>query len=111
MIDKIIKTTNLKDKDGNPSGGECIGNGVNIRWQNGPLGRDWDRIDPNVAFIETVIQCVIKRLEFYQNSKFNCDENHEAIVALENAVDVLNSRTKRREEDGTDGTEGTHEGH
>lgn len=104
MIDRIMKKTNLKDENGNPAGGECSGNGVNIRWQNGPLGRDENRKDPNGAFVETIILCAIDRLKFYQNSKFECFENDEAIKCLESAVGFLKIRTKRRVNLNVEGT-------
>lgn len=98
---------NRVDKDGNPAGGDVVGTGLTIEWQDGPLGRDADRIKPNGAFVETVIDAVIRRIEFYQKSKFSCRENAIAITKLEEALMWLNSRTQRRERQGV---EGTHEG-
>jgi len=54
---------------------------------------------------QAIIDIARSRLEFYQDSKFNCDENRRAINALEVALEALASRTARRE---TAGTEGTH---
>lgn len=98
---------NWLDKDGNPAGGVSFGSGFTISWQNGPLGRGNDRKEPNGAFVETVIEAVKERLTFYQTTKFNCDENYMAIQYLEKALESLQSRTKRRE---NDGVEGTHKG-
>lgn len=81
-----------------------------IKWQEGPLGRGKDRLEPNGAFVETVIAAAKQRIEFYQTAsegKFACQENEIAIGMLQNALDVLDKRTKRRE---TAGVEGTHKG-
>lgn len=95
------------DENGNPAGGTSWGKGFTISWQNGSLGSGKDRKEPNGAFIETILNAVRKRIEFYQNGKFNCEENEEAIYHIQKALEVLNSRTKRRV---SDGTEGTHQG-
>lgn len=99
---------NTKDKNGNPTGGEVRGTGLRIDWQNGPLGRDGDRIAPNGAFVETVIASAKQRLAFYQDSKYKCVENQVALDHLEKALAALDSRTKKREEQKV---EGLHEVH
>ena len=101
---------NWTDRNGNPAGGVSSGRGFTISWQNGPLGRGEDRDEPNGAFVEDVIDAVIKRIEFYQNcdlGKFACEENAEALKALKQAARQLELRTKRRE---SEGVEGTHRG-
>ena len=102
-IDKCI-IRNLLDGRGNPSGGNAFGLGIMITWQNGPLGKGTERKEPNGAFVETVIAIAKKRLEFYQNGKFSCTENAEAIRHLQLALEVLDSRTKKREDRGVEGT-------
>ena len=94
---------NKSDENGNPTGGSVKGVGLQIDWQDGPLGRGEERKEPNGAFVETVISAAKKRLEFYQESKFNCNSNRDAIVALQSALDSLESRTKNREERGVEG--------
>ena len=89
----------------NPSGGVSFGKGFTISWQNGPLGRGNERKEPNGAFVEDVIQAVIGRIEFYQASKFSCQENADALNALKQAAQRLDDRTKERE---TREVEGTH---
>ena len=103
----VISTDNFVDGKGNPNGGYAIGSGFTISWQSGPLGPGENRKEPNGAFITDVIHAVIQRLEFFQESTFICDENSEAIGCLISAVTALQSRTARRE---LEGTEGTHEG-
>jgi hypothetical protein len=61
----------------------------------------------NGAFVEGVITAAIKRLEFYQASRFNCQENEDALDLLRKALGRLMDRTDRRTEAGT---EGTHQG-
>lgn len=91
-----------------PAGGFVQGTGLRIDWQNGPLGRvgSDERIEPNGAFVETVLEAVQQRIEYYQTA-FPCDENHEAIGYINQALDVLNARTQRRV---VANVEGTHEG-
>lgn len=101
------KAENRNDKNGNPAGGSVEGVGLEIAWQDGPLGRGEDRNEPNGAFVETVIDAALQRIQHYQKSQFNCRENSLAITKLEEALHWLNSRTNRRE---YDGVEGTHEG-
>ena len=95
------------DDNGNPAGGETDAIGINIIWQNGPLGRDAERKEPNGAFVEGVIQAAIGRLQFYQtasNKMFACRENAIAITKLEEALMWCEERTRRREEREVEGT-------
>jgi hypothetical protein len=102
-----IDCTNDTDSDGNPAGGSVWGTGIEIEWQDGPLGRGELRVPPNGAFIEGVIAAAIQRLEFYQaEPKFRCRENAIAITKLEEAMHRLDDRTRSRE---ARGVEGTHE--
>lgn len=100
------KHTYPTDENGNPAGGEVRGVGLSIDWQNGPLGRGAERIEPNGAFVETVIQAAADRLDFYQRSRFNCAENAAALAHLEAALASLKARTAARE---ARDVEGTHE--
>jgi hypothetical protein len=102
-----FEAKNFLDNSWNPAGGFVTGTGLHIEWQNGPLGRGAERIEPNGAFVETVIAAAKQRIEHYQESKFNCVENAQAISHLEAALSILNRRTARREEQAV---EGTHKG-
>jgi hypothetical protein len=102
-----IKAVNELDSRGNPAGGTVDAVGLQITWQNGPLGRGADRIEPNGCFVETVIAAAKQRIEHYQQSRFNCRENALAITKLDEALHWLNARTQRRE---AENTEGTHQG-
>lgn len=90
--------------DGQPNGGHFIATGIHISWQQGPLGRGDDRLEPNGAFVETVIAAALQRLEHYQTTPFRCRENALAITKLEQAMHWLGARTARREAQGIEGT-------
>jgi len=106
MLDKFT-ATNEVDINDYPAGGKVTGTGIEIFWQNGPLGRGANRIAPNGAFVETLIAIAQQRIEFYQwaaNGKFACRENAVAITKLEEALMWLNKRTKDREARAVEGT-------
>lgn len=92
------------DEHGNPAGGASNGTGIDIRWQNGPLGRGADRKEPNGAFVEGVIRAALGRIQHYQSTKFACRENALAITKLEEALHWLNHRTADREARDVEGT-------
>lgn len=93
-------------KDGKPAGGKVKAVGLEIKWQDGPLGRGTERKDPNGAFVETVIAAVLQRIEWYQDGEFACSENASAIQNLRSALGVLEYRTMQREGAGVEGTHG-----
>ena len=99
-----IEMVNDVDDNGLPTGGAVIGTGIAIEWQNGPLGRDADRKEPNGAFVEDVLRAVIDRIKFYQGTKFNCRENAIALTNCETALLWLEARTREREARGVEGT-------
>lgn len=103
MRQAITESHNL-DEGGNPAGGLTAGRGIDIRWQDGPLGRGPDRQEPNGAFVEGVIAAALGRLQHYQSTKFNCRENALAITKLEEALHWLNHRTADRETREVEGT-------
>ncbi len=102
-----ITERNSVDKEGLPAGGCVLGKGIDIVWQNGPLGRGDDRREPNGAFVEGVIQAAIGRLRWYQDvsdGHFHCEQNARAITHLEAALIDLDERTANRERRGVEGT-------
>src|SRR5262245_15968216 len=92
------------DEQGNPAGGVSTGRGFTISWQHGPLGRNGARQEPNGAFVEDGIVAVISRIEFYQQGKFWCQENQEALAALYLAAKRLDDRIQAREARQVEGT-------
>ena len=102
-----LTCSNNSDSDGNPAGGEVRGTGISIEWQDGPLGRDEDRLAPNGAFVEGVIQAALQRIEYYQEARdrrFACRENALAITKLQEALHWCQHRTAARELRGVEGT-------
>ena len=97
------QAANGADANGNPTGGYAKGTGIDITWQDGPLGQGADRKEPNGAFVETVIDIARQRIEHYQASKFKCRENAIAITKLEEALMWLNKRTQDRVQRGVEG--------
>lgn len=104
MIQHVQEHHGLDD-EGKPAGGTTWGTGINIEWQDGPLGRGEDRQEPNGAFVEGVIQAALGRIEFYQGTEFACRENAIIKTKLEEALHWCEHRTAARE---TRGVEGTH---
>jgi len=104
MLQEFKATNQLRD--GKPAGGTVRAKGLEIEWQNGPLGRGTERKEPSGAFVETVIAAALQRLEWYQDGEFACSENASAIQNLKSALGVLDYRTTQRE---GAGVEGTHE--
>lgn len=98
QLGRSIQSEHWTDEGGNPTGGETFGRGIVINWQKGPLGRGEDRKEPNGAFVEDVITAAIDRLEFYQASRFACNENADALACLNRALSYLQSRTQDRED-------------
>lgn len=103
-MNQKIQEQHDKDAAGNPTGGVTSGVGMEIRWQDSPLGRGANRKEPNGAFVEGVVAAAIGRLQFYQASKFSCRENAIALTHLETALLWLNKRTADREAREVEGT-------
>lgn len=102
-----FQAKNVKDDNDNPTGGNVRGCGITIDWQDGPLVRNGERVQPNGAFVEDVIAAALQRIEFFQNAsgrKFACRENALAITKLEEALHWLDARTKDREARQVEGT-------
>jgi hypothetical protein len=95
---------NFTDTEGNPTGGFYYSTGIKIDWQNGPLGRDGDRLEPNGAFVENAVDAAMERLQHYQESHFACEENDQALRHLQAAAAWLDKRTKDREARKVEGT-------
>lgn len=94
------------DDQQRPAGGVSTGRGFTVSWQHGPLGQIGtpERREPNGAFVEDVIQAVIGRIAFYQDSPFACEENAQALEALRMAAEWLDKRTRDREARLVEGT-------
>ena len=81
-FEKIGISEHRTDEYDNPAGGNSSAVGVNISWQDGPLGEDGEQ---NGAFVEHVLELLIDRMQFYQEGKFSCRENALVITKLKEA--------------------------
>src|SRR5258705_116279 len=99
-----ITYENTSGEGGMPTGGWVKGTGIDIKWQDGPLGRGSDRQPPNGAFVEDILHAAQVRLEFYQQSSFACEENTNALQCIADALLWCEARTRKREERGVEGT-------
>ncbi len=127
MVTPKVYYRDYLDAHGNPDGGEVESLGIKINWHRGPIkldGPEDEQLPPNGAFVGTVIEIAIHRLEFYQSTKkFTCAENEQAIQflneamacvkrgdldgaisACKNADAELKARLNRRHAEGTLGT-------
>ena len=86
---------NVTDKDGNPAGGNAEGRGLDIDWQDGPIGRDGGG-QTNGALVEDVLEVCKRRILFYEGSRLTCDENVEAIGFIDAAIRTLGKRRQDR---------------
>ncbi len=103
-----FSSSNLTDVHDLPAGGTVEGTGLSIQWQNGPLGNeDTVRVEPNGAFVETVIAAALQRMRWYQevnDGKFACNENKWAIQCLGSALVHLQLHQLDRIARGVEGT-------
>lgn len=74
-----------------------------VEFQNGPI----KEAGVNGVHNEDLLAIVAHRLECFQTSQFACQENADALAAVQEARRILASRTARRV---SAGTEGTHAG-
>ena len=96
---------NATNENGRPAGGFVKGVGIEITFQDGPLG---DEDYPSGAFVEHVLEAALQRVQFYQDvegGRYKCLENEEIITHLELAIAECVKRQNRR---GVEGTLGTH---
>lgn len=75
-----------------------------IKWQLGPVGE----AGVNGTTIEDVLEMCAARLRGFQSGPFKCRENALAITAIEEAVNWLLQRTRKRQEQGVEGVNAPH---
>ena len=73
---------------------------AHIDFQEGPI----KECGINGVANEDLLLMVLTRLEAFQTSPFKCNENQEAIIAINEAIDSLRKRTNKRIERGVEGT-------
>ncbi len=97
-----VLCSNSVGVDGNPTSGYAHGVGMCIAWQDGPRGKNPDgTLGPATgAFVEDALVAAKQRLEFFQRSKYACEENQSAIDSIAFAIDHLARRAGKRAERG-----------
>jgi hypothetical protein len=74
---------------------------IGINWQRGPLNEE----GRNGAFVIEVLEAVRSQIQYFQDSKFACEENATALSHIDLALTALNCRRNRRQ---TQNILGTH---
>ena len=74
-----------------------------ILFQNGPIAEGG--VGVNGVTHEALLAILIDRLEGFQAGRYACAENHDALSALKDAMQRLQSRTKARMARGVEGTQ------
>ena len=108
----VVSGHNKVDEDGNPTGGNAqaipskwpSGQPIpqtmfEIRWQDGPLNPETGE-GANGACVEDVLMVCRRRLEHFNDSKFKCSENDDAISFIVGALARLKDRREKRRESG-----------
>ena len=88
----VVTITHHND-EGMVTGGHTSATGLDIDWQEGPLV---DGVAPNGAFLETVIQAALQRVEAYQAGPLACRENALIITKLQEALHWAGHRRQDR---------------
>lgn len=73
---------------------------LRIDFQHGPI----KEVGVNGLTNEVLLAIVKHRLEGFQSGPFACSENQGALESVNNALTILESRTKAREARGVEGT-------
>jgi hypothetical protein len=73
---------------------------ADVKFQKGPIIEH----GINGCHNEDLLNIVMHRLQCLNRGKFECEENRKAIVALNECLTHLRSRTERRKIAGTEGT-------
>lgn len=96
----IQQEKHFTDESGNPTGGYFVAPGISIVYQDGPILEAGGR---NGAFVEDILVACLHRIEYYQNSRFACETNAEAIKHIQLALDALDRRTRDRQKRSVEG--------
>lgn len=106
MKQAIDETFPPHNADGVLTGGKTTGKGFEVNWQDGPLVDPITEapVEPNGAFLQTMVEVCIGRLKAYQAGKHNSRENAVALTHMETAQLWLGKREADRAERGVLGT-------
>ena len=100
MKDKRVLNKMKLDDKGNPSGGYSLGPGFVIVWQSGVITEN----GVNGASIENIIEALIERVKFLNDSAFKCIENERTLELLTSALLSQLDRTNKRKARKVEGT-------
>ena len=75
---------------------------VDIRFQKGPINADGNGV--NGIQHEDLLAIIIDRLQGFQSGKYACDDNAKALLCCQDALNILNSRTRARIARNVEGT-------
>ena len=95
-----VRVVNEVDEEGQPAGGTVVGPGLTAVFQDGPMGGGGQ----TGAMVEDMLLAAASRLEFYQDGRFACEENAEALEHVAAALEVLDKRTADRRQREVEGT-------
>jgi len=73
---------------------------LHVKFQNGPI----NEVGVNGVTHEALIAILCDRLKGFQSGPYSCEDNADALAALEFAQICLQKRTKARMERGVEGT-------
>ncbi len=106
MIQDLTTKIDKDEKTGVLTGGFTSGKGIQILWQDGPLIDPVTEqpIEPNGAFLQTILEACIRRLSAMQESPMRSRENAVALTHMETAQLWLGKREAERAERGVLGT-------
>lgn len=83
---------NATNEFGELAGGYVRGVGIELVFQDGPLKEDEY---PSGCFVEHLLEAVQQRIAWYQENGTPCDENAEAVAAIQVAINALIRRHQR----------------
>jgi hypothetical protein len=89
-----LSGTNFVDGNGNPDGGYLEGTGLHIRWHRGSIKNDG--VPWNGCFLITLLTAAKQQLEYYQSTKWYCDDNQQALDKISDAINILSNRQIER---------------
>ena len=90
----------------NPPGGERVERPfLTVTWQKGLP----DEVGVNGCRVDDVLALAAEKLRAYQTGPLACEENGEALRALDAALSALNARRRRRVEQGVLNTMKAHD--
>jgi len=84
-----------------PAPGSDVGReSILLRFQNGPIAE----VGTNGITHEALLAILADRLRGFQSGAYACQENADALSAIQLAQECLHSRTRKRVERGVEGT-------